>query len=125
MLELQRPQPGQVHLCADGRAEIPLSIPHCPPRRSELVPLYQVLINLYFTLKQKLIIFINRSYYITDAESKLLNEINLKHADGLFSKEAFTTKDLVVRLSDAKEFYRFLDLCYKKLVLKKSQASDR
>ena len=66
-----------------------------------------------------------RSYYITDAEAKLLNEINLKHADGLFSKEAFTTKDLVVRLSDAKEFYRFLDLCYKKLVLKKSQASDR
>ncbi|XP_040580546.1 uncharacterized protein [Lepeophtheirus salmonis] len=66
-----------------------------------------------------------RSYYITDAESKLLNEINLKHTDCYFGKEAFTTKDLVVRLKDAKEFYRFLDLCYKKLVLKKSNASDR
>lgn len=66
-----------------------------------------------------------RSYYITDGESKLLNEINLKHADCYFGKEAFTTKDLVVRLKDAKEFYRFLDLCYKKLVLKKSNASDR
>merc|ERR1719215_1328552 len=33
--------------------------------------------------------------------------------------------DLVVRMADAKEFYRFLDLCYKKLVLKKSNASDK
>ena len=66
-----------------------------------------------------------RSYYITDLESKLLNEINLRHADCHFGKEAFTPKDLVVRLSDAKEFYKFLDLCYKKLVLKKSNAADR
>jgi len=66
-----------------------------------------------------------RSYYITDAESKLLNEINLKHTDCTFGKEAFTSKDLVVRLTDAKEFYKFLDLCHKKLVLKKSNASDR
>merc|ERR1719367_1735237 len=66
-----------------------------------------------------------KSYYITDIESKLLNEINLRHADNHFGKEAFTSKDLVVRLADAKEFYRFLDLCYKKLVLKRSNASDR
>jgi len=66
-----------------------------------------------------------RSYYITDSESKLLNEINLKHTDCSFGKEAFTSKDLVVRLKDAKEFHKFLDLCNKKLVLKKSNASDR
>eukprot|EP00088_Acartia_fossae_P011085 TRINITY_DN1555_c0_g2_i3.p1 TRINITY_DN1555_c0_g2~~TRINITY_DN1555_c0_g2_i3.p1 ORF type:complete len:595 (-),score=198.35 TRINITY_DN1555_c0_g2_i3:782-2566(-) len=66
-----------------------------------------------------------RSYYLTDNESKLLNEINLKHTDCTFGKEAFTSKDLVVRLKDAKEFYRFLDLCNKKLVQKKSNASDR
>lgn len=47
-----------------------------------------------------------RSYYITDHEAKLLNEINIKHADLHFGKEAFTTKDLVVRMADAKEFYR-------------------
>jgi len=66
-----------------------------------------------------------RSYYITDAESKLLNEINLRHTDCAFGKEAFTSKDLVVRLKDAREFHKFLDLCHKKLVLKKSNASDR
>merc|ERR1712025_1113363 len=66
-----------------------------------------------------------RSYYLSDAESELLNEINLKHTDCSFGKEAFTSKDLVVRLKDAKEFHKFLDLCHKKLVLKKSNASDR
>merc|ERR1719367_1517904 len=66
-----------------------------------------------------------RSYYITDHEAKLLNEVNIKHSDLHFGKEAFTTKDLVVRIAEAKEFYRFLDLCYKKLVLKKSNASDK
>eukprot|EP00092_Neocalanus_flemingeri_P026789 GFUD01029042.1.p1 GENE.GFUD01029042.1~~GFUD01029042.1.p1 ORF type:complete len:578 (-),score=192.20 GFUD01029042.1:193-1926(-) len=66
-----------------------------------------------------------RSYYITDAESKLLNEINLKHTDCTFGKEAFTSKDLVVKLKDTREFHKFLDLCHKKLVLKKSNASDR
>merc|ERR1719195_361600 len=66
-----------------------------------------------------------KSYYITDVESKLLNEINLKHTDCHFGKEAFTSKDMVVKLADAKEFYKFLDLCHKKLVLKRSNASDR
>jgi len=66
-----------------------------------------------------------QSYYITDSEAKLLNEINIKYADLHFGKEAFTTEDLVVRMADVKEFYRFLDLCYKKLVLKKSKASDK
>ncbi|XP_034939021.1 uncharacterized protein [Chelonus insularis] len=57
-----------------------------------------------------------KSYFITEAESKLLNEINTKHCEGQFGKEQFTwNKDLVVRLSDAKEFYTFLDVCYTKL----------
>ncbi|XP_051167931.1 uncharacterized protein LOC127285795 isoform X3 [Leptopilina boulardi] len=56
-----------------------------------------------------------RSYYITEAESKLLNEINSKHCESQFGREQFTSKDLVVRLADAKEFYAFLDVCYTKL----------
>ncbi|XP_014610742.1 PREDICTED: uncharacterized protein LOC106790403 isoform X1 [Polistes canadensis] len=56
-----------------------------------------------------------RSYYITDAESRLFNEINMKHCDSLFGRDQFSCKDLVVRLSDAKEFYTFLDVCYTKL----------
>ncbi|XP_063990740.1 uncharacterized protein LOC135169573 isoform X4 [Diachasmimorpha longicaudata] len=56
-----------------------------------------------------------KSYFITEAESKLFNEINNKHCENQFGKEQFTCKDLVVRLSDAKEFYTFLDVCYTKL----------
>ncbi|XP_012527849.1 uncharacterized protein LOC105831920 isoform X2 [Monomorium pharaonis] len=56
-----------------------------------------------------------RSYYITEAESKLFNEINTRHCENQFGRDPFTCKDLVVRLSDAKEFYTFLDVCYTKL----------
>nr|CAD7397069.1 unnamed protein product [Timema poppensis] len=66
-----------------------------------------------------------RSYYITEAEAKLLNEINLKHCEGCFGRETFTTKDLVVRLQDAGEFYNFLDVCYNKLLLSSSNPRDK
>lgn len=56
-----------------------------------------------------------RSYYITEAECKLLNEINVKHCENQFGRDQFTCKDLVVRLADAKEFHTFLDVCYTKL----------
>lgn len=57
-----------------------------------------------------------RSYYITEAESRLLNEINIKHCDSQFGTELFSTHDLVVRLTDADEFCTFLMVCYNKLM---------
>lgn len=57
-----------------------------------------------------------RSYYITESESRLLNEINQKHCDLQFGRDPFTVKDLVVRLNDANKFYQFLDVCYRKLM---------
>jgi hypothetical protein len=56
-----------------------------------------------------------RSYYITDVEARLLDEINFRHCDQCFGKEKFSMKDLIVRLSDAQKFQQFLDVCYKKL----------
>lgn len=66
-----------------------------------------------------------RSYYITEAEHRLLNEINHKHCDSQFGREMFTLKDLVVRLSDANKFWQFLDVCYKKLLMGSSGPSDK
>lgn len=66
-----------------------------------------------------------RSYYITEAESKLLNEINFMHCDSQFGRDQFTQRDLIVRLSDAHEFYKFLDACYCKLVNGSSNPLDR
>lgn len=57
-----------------------------------------------------------RSYYITEAEARLLNEINFKHCDYQFGRDHFTTRDLIVRLQDAREFHKFLSHCYNKLV---------
>lgn len=56
-----------------------------------------------------------RSYYITDVEARLLDEINFRHCDQYFGKEKFSMKDLIVRLSDAQKFQQFLEVCYKKL----------
>ncbi|XP_049826660.1 uncharacterized protein LOC109609470 isoform X2 [Aethina tumida] len=57
-----------------------------------------------------------RSYYITEAEARLFNEINYKHSDYQFGREQFTTRDLIVRYADANEFYQFLGHCYNKLI---------
>lgn len=58
-----------------------------------------------------------RSHFITEAEAKLLNEINVKHSDSIYGKEPFNaSKDYIVRLEDVIEFYAFLDVCYNKLL---------
>lgn len=66
-----------------------------------------------------------RSYYITEAESRLFNEINQKHCEAQFGRESFSMKDLVVRLSDANKFYHFLDICYKKLTQRNSTPNEK
>ncbi|XP_017044836.1 uncharacterized protein LOC122320867 [Drosophila ficusphila] len=66
-----------------------------------------------------------RSFYITDAEARLFIEINHKHCDGEFGRDIFNQKDLVVRLSDASEFYQFLDTCYCKLVSGSKTSSEK
>ncbi|XP_023317781.1 uncharacterized protein LOC106650750 isoform X1 [Trichogramma pretiosum] len=55
------------------------------------------------------------SYMITEAESRLLNEINNRHCENKFGRDQFTTEDCIVRLVDAREFYIYLDICYTKL----------
>ncbi|KAL4228179.1 hypothetical protein ACF0H5_013613 [Mactra antiquata] len=50
------------------------------------------------------------SFFITSNEAKLLNEINLQHCGGEFGKKEFSTKELIVLLSD---FIRFYDLVKK------------
>ncbi|XP_026289035.1 uncharacterized protein LOC113214011 isoform X2 [Frankliniella occidentalis] len=66
-----------------------------------------------------------RSYYITEAEARLLNDINVRHCDYQFGRDPFTTKDLVVRLQDADEFYTFLDVCYNKLLPQNNTNSNK
>lgn len=66
-----------------------------------------------------------RSYYITDAEARLLNEINFRHCDYQFGRDQFTTRDLILRLSDAQEFYHFVSSVYSKLANGETSVLDR
>ncbi|KAK9693782.1 hypothetical protein QE152_g33969 [Popillia japonica] len=56
-----------------------------------------------------------KSYYVTEAEAKLLNEINFVHCDFLYGRDQFNGNDLIVNLNDALDFYQFLEDCYLKL----------
>ncbi|CAH1797322.1 unnamed protein product [Owenia fusiformis] len=48
------------------------------------------------------------SHYVTEAEAKLLNEINIEHCESEFGRHQFTVKDLVVRLEEFKDFYKIV-----------------
>lgn len=50
-----------------------------------------------------------KSYYVTENEARLLNDINMNHCDYQFGYETFTTKDVVVSLSDVLTLYKFLE----------------
>jgi hypothetical protein len=50
-----------------------------------------------------------RSYFITETEAKLLNEINSFHSDFFFGSDIFTCKDVVVCLSDVDILHKFLE----------------
>lgn len=65
-----------------------------------------------------------KSYYVTEAELRLLNEINIQHCDLQFGDQ-FTHLDLVVRLDDIVQLYHFLDTCFSKLLMKNKGVTDR
>ncbi|XP_065349538.1 uncharacterized protein LOC135945647 isoform X2 [Cloeon dipterum] len=66
-----------------------------------------------------------QSYYMTEAEARVFNDINIKHCDSAYGTTLFTNQDLIVTFSDLKEFYNFLDMCVNKLCNDRSQAGDR
>ena len=86
----------------------------------------QKLLNKYLSfLPQEITTCINvRSYFITESEARLLNDINTKHCEFQFGRDYFTTKDLVVKVSEAKYFHKFLDTCFKKLVQRSTEQSE-
>ena len=50
-----------------------------------------------------------KSYYVTENEARLLNDINTVHCEYQFGYEPFTTKDVVVCLPDVNTLYKFLE----------------
>lgn len=51
-------------------------------------------------------------YKPTEAQYRLLNEINQQHCDSKFGKRKFNSQDKLVRLSEANKFFTFLEVCH-------------
>jgi hypothetical protein len=54
---------------------------------------------------------------LTEAEAKLLNEINMKHAGGSFGKEVFSQRDKMVERAEFEKFVTFLLFCRRTVAL--------
>lgn len=65
------------------------------------------------------------SFYVSEIEARLLNEINVKHCDWQYGRELFTVRDLIIGLDDALELVQFLQTCREKLVRKSCDPQDR
>ena len=48
---------------------------------------------------------------LTEAEAKLLNEINLKHTSGCFGKDIFSIRDKMFQRDDFEKFVKYLIFC--------------
>lgn len=66
-----------------------------------------------------------QSFYVSEIEARLLNEINVKHCEWQYGRELFTVRDLIVSLDDALELIQFLQTCREKLVRKSCDPQDR
>ncbi|CAG5123757.1 unnamed protein product, partial [Candidula unifasciata] len=59
------------------------------------------------------------SYFITEAEASLLNEINTTHCDYEYGHNPFTVKDLIVDLEEFEEFFKIVKKTFPADVLAK------
>lgn len=64
------------------------------------------------------------SFFITSNEAKLLNEINSHHCAGEYGKKEFTTKDLIVLLSDFIKFYNLVKKTFPDAVSAQKEAAE-
>lgn len=86
----------------------------------------QLLFSLLYRLPSELNMCHSiQSWYITDRELTLLNEINIEHTDNYYGREPFTSKDSIVSLSDVTELYSFLDFCQQKILNKGAKISNK
>ncbi|XP_076465092.1 LOW QUALITY PROTEIN: uncharacterized protein LOC143296941 [Babylonia areolata] len=64
------------------------------------------------------------SYFVTEAEAALLNEINTVHCSFEYGHQPFTTKDLIVDLVEFEDFYRLVKKTFPENVLAAITANE-
>ena len=60
------------------------------------------------------------SHKVTEAEARLLHEVNLRHCDNSYGRNETFVRDRLVKSQDFVRFYEFLNMCNDKIVLKRS-----
>ena len=65
------------------------------------------------------------SHKVTEAEAKLLFEINARHCDNSFGRNESFVRDLLIPADEFQNYFGFLQLCVDKITLKKSNTNDR
>jgi len=71
----------------------------------------QEIIKRYEALPQNLFHCITlKSFYLTAAEAKLLNDINFNHCNNRYGDTFFGTKDVIISAADVKDLSRFLNI---------------
>lgn len=70
--------------------------------------------------------FYSITEYATQAECRLLNEINRIHCDKKFGENVvYTESTLLVKTTDAYELYEFVNICYRKLIFSTNIISNK
>ncbi|XP_050402796.1 uncharacterized protein LOC126819031 [Patella vulgata] len=64
------------------------------------------------------------SFFVTEYEAKLLNEINTIHCSFEYGNQAFTTKELIVDLVEFEDFYNLVKKTFPDEVLAKLRSGD-
>ena len=94
--------------------EIPKECVECC--RLEVIPIISTIITVIILMT----IIRLEAVTITDSEVKLINEIAMKHSNGVFGKEVYNQRDKMVKCDEFEKFVRFLLFCRKTVVVGES-----
>lgn len=82
------------------------------------------LVNKFSKLRRRdIYIYCTRvkTHSMSKAEARLMNEINFKHCNSQFGRDLFKLEDAMILLSEALEFFQFLDICYQEMFMNKNK----
>jgi len=118
---------GRFGWCDVAGVFLPVILRSCNDKMLSVRMIEKVLLGKFLQVlpKEVFTCAVMYSFKVTEAEIRLLNEINSTHCDSNFGKGRFNMEDLLVKKDDMVQFYKFLDLCHRKMILKKSTERDK
>lgn len=102
---------GWERIGSTGNLAVPVILRSNSTRYSPVRIVEQEIIKHYDRLPQSVFQCITlKSFYLTSAEAKLLNDINFNHCNNRYGDNCFSTRDVIISAPDVKELSRFLNI---------------